>query len=361
MMSETVITSLAGLGIGGVVGATVLLTNFCALGGIADILFAKDWRRFRAWILAAGVALVGAQALDALGAIPLDHAASLAPPYILWLPALLGGLLFGFGMALGGGCISRGLARVGAGSVKSLAILVVIGLSAAATMTVLAPLQAALGRAAMLETFGPNGFHRIFGNIPFAGPEIVRWFFVALVGGWALWFALKDSWFRRSRDQFLGGLIIGGAVVAAWFVAGRLFTANEDPAFTAINFVPPLGDLVLTVTGRVPPLFPVATTLGVPLGAFIAGALTRNLAFDTFTVRDDLIHSLIGAVLMGVGGTIGMGCTFGQGLSGISTLSPTSFIAVAGLMAGCVWGIRYHEAGSVWGGLKLALKRGQAL
>jgi uncharacterized membrane protein YedE/YeeE len=347
----------AGLAIGSVVGAAVLLTNFCALGGIADILFARDWRRFRAWVLAAGIAIVGAHLLDTAGVVPLDRAASLAP-YIVWLPALLGGLLFGFGMALGGGCISRGLARVGAGSLKSLAIIVVIALSAAATMTWLAPLQDVLGRTAVLETFGPGGLHRIFGNLPFIGAETVRWTFVALLGGGALWFALKDPWFRSSRDQLYGGLIVGLMVVAAWFAAGRVFEESGATSFTAINFVPPLGEAVLAIGGRTPALFPLALTLGVPVGGFVAGLLTRNLAFDTFVVREDLVRSLIGAVLMGVGGTLAMGCTFGQGLSGVSTLAPTSFVAVFGLIAGSIWGIRYHEAGSIWGGLKLALKRG---
>ncbi len=346
-----------GLSLGATVGATVLLTNFCALGGIADILFAKDWRRFRSWVLAAGVAIVGAHSLDAAGAIQLDRATTLNP-YILWLPSLLGGLLFGFGMSLSGGCISRGLARMGAGSLKSFAIIVVIGLSAAATMTVLAPAHAALARWGVLETFGPGGVHRIFGNLPFVGAETVRWIFVAMFGGGALWFALKDAWFRQSRDHLLGGLIIGTVVVAAWAVAWRVFETSGATSFTAINFVPPLGDLILAAGGRAAAVFPIAVTFGVPLGAFVAGLLTRNLAFDTFAVRDDIVRSLIGAVLMGVGGTIGMGCTFGQGLSGVSTLSPTAFIAVAGIIAGCVWGIRYHEVGSVWGGLKLALRRG---
>ncbi|MGE3334921.1 MAG: YeeE/YedE family protein [Rhodospirillaceae bacterium] len=347
---------LAGLAIGGVIGAAVLLTNFCALGGIADILFAKDWRRFRAWVLAAGVAIVGTHTLDAAGLVPLDRAESLAP-YILWLPALLGGLLFGFGMALGGGCISRGLARVGAGSLKSLAIVVAIALSAAATMTWLGPLQDVLNRTAVLGTFGPGGLHRIFGNLPFIGAETVRWIFVAAFGGGALWFALNDSWFRASRDHLIGGLIIGLMIPAAWFVAGGLFEKSGANAFTAINFVPPLGEAVLAFHGHSPALFPLMLTLGVPLGAFIAGLLTRNLAFDTFMVREDLIRSLIGGALMGVGGTLAMGCTFGQGLSGVSTLSLTSLIATLGLVAGSIWGIRYHEAGGVWSGLKLALKR----
>ena len=346
-----------GLTLGAIIGATVLLTNFCALGGIADILFAKDWRRARAWILAAGVAVLGTHGLDAAGLVPLDRATSLLP-VILWLPALVGGVMFGFGMALGGGCISRSLSRAGAGSLKSLAILGVIGLSAAATMTLFAPAHAALARIAVLESFGPAGLHRIFGNIPIVHPEIVRWIIVWIFAMVLLWLALKDSWFRQSRDHVLGGLIIGAVVVAAWFVAGQIFLGSDATSFTAINFVPPLGELVLGFGGRMPALFPVALTLGVPLGAFIAGAMTRNLARDTFTIREDVVRSLIGAVLMGVGGTVGMGCTFGQGLSGLSSLAPASFIAVAGIAAGCIWGIRYHEAGSVWGGLKLALKRG---
>lgn len=356
-MHSPVFEISTGLILGAIVGATVLLTNFCALGGIADILFAKDWRRARAWILAAGVAVVGTHALDAVGLVPLDRATSLLP-IILWLPALVGGVMFGFGMALGGGCISRGLARAGAGSLKSLAIIGVIALSAAATMTVFAPAHAALARIAVLESFGPAGLHRIFGNIPVVHPEIVRWIIVGFIGKGLLWFALKDGWFRQSRDHVLGGLIIGAVIVAAWFVAGQIFEGGSATSFTAINFVPPLGEMILTIGGRMPTLFPVAVTVGVPLGAFIAGALTRNLARDTFTVREDVVRSLIGAVLMGVGGTIGMGCTFGQGLSGLSTLAPASFVGVAGIIAGCVWGIRFHEAGSVWGGLKLALRRG---
>ena len=350
-------TWVAGLAIGGVIGAAVLLTNFCALGGIADILFAKDWRRFRAWVLAAGVAIVGTHVLDAAGLVSLDRATTLAP-YIPWLPALLGGLLFGFGMALGGGCISRGLARVGAGSLKSFMIIVVIGLSAAVTMTWLGPVQATLERTAVIGTFGPAGLHRIFGNLPFLAAETVRWIFVGIIGGGLLWFALKDSWFRSSRDHLAGGFIVGAMVVAAWFVAGRVFETSGALSFTAINLVPPLGEMVLAPGGRTIDLFPLILLSGIPLGAFVAGLLTRNLAFDTFFQRDDVLRSLIGAVLMGIGGTLAGGCTFGQGLSGLSTLAPASFIAVAGIIAGCIWGIRYHEAGSLWGGLKLALTRG---
>ena len=43
---------------------------------------------------------------------------------------------------------------------------------------------------------------------------------------------------------------------------------------------------------------------------------------------------------MGIGGVTAMGCTVGQGLSGLSTLALGSFIAVAGIVAGAVLALR---------------------
>lgn len=355
--SLQIIAIAVGLLIGGTVGATVLLTNFCALGGIADIMFAKDARRMRAWVLAAGVAVVGTHALDSAGLIRLDLSQPLAP-YILWLPALLGGVMFGFGMALAGGCISRALTRIGAGSFKSVVIVAVIALTAGlASHGLLAPLKAMLTQTGLLETFGPGGLHRIFANIPYGHPEAIRWAFVALIGGGLLWSALKDPWFRASRDHLIGGLVIGLAIVAAWLAAGLLADTTRTLSFTALNFVPPLADLVLLSRGDTLAWFAFATVAGVPLGALIAGALTGNLAFERLGDRAETGRNVIGAALMGVGGTWAVGGTFGQGLSGLSALAPTAILAIAGIVAGTIWGIRTFEAGSVWGGLKLALKR----
>ena len=121
--------SSRGLALGAaVIGAAALPINFCALGAVADILFARDWRRMRAWMLAAGVAVLGTQGLAAAGLVraPVGVVGS-------WLAVALGGVVFGYGMALCGGCINRALVRVGVGSFKSLVIVVVTGASAALT------------------------------------------------------------------------------------------------------------------------------------------------------------------------------------------------------------------------------------
>lgn len=348
-ISPGTLAALAGLGIGAVVGATALLSNFCALGAIADILFARDWRRMRAWLLAGGIAILGTQALDSLGLIHIDRVLA---PYVLWLPTLFGGLSFGFGMALAGGCINRALVRLGAGSLKSLVTVVVTGVVAAATTDgVLAPLNEMLSRWGRIDLLiAPEGLHRIFAGVAAFDAEAVRWAATAVVGGGLVFFCLMDAWFRATRDQWAAGLIIGGMIPTAWMVGGGT---------EALNFAAPTGHLlVATVTDHSASTFSMAVVAGVPLGAFIAGLITRNLALETFTHREDLPRNLIGAALMGFGGTLALGCTFGQGLSGVSTLSLSALIAVAGMLFGCLWGIRYFEAGGLWSGLRLTFRRG---
>ena len=333
-VSSGTVAALCGLGIGAVVGAAALVSNFCALGAVADILFARDWRRMRAWMLAAGVALVGTQTLDSLGLIQIDL---IRTPYILGLPALVGGICFGFGMALAGGCVNRALVRLGAGSLKSLMTVLVVGIVAALTATwVLVPVNAGLMRWNSAD-FG-------------IASEAVRWIITAIAGGGLIVFCLKDAWFRSARDQLAAGLIIGLMIPAAWF-------ATEGAR--SLNFVAPVGDLLMAIAlHRTASIFAMTTVIGVPLGAFVAAAITRNLALETFTDRADAIRHLIGAALMGFGGTLALGCTFGQGLSGFSTLSVTAGIAIAAMLFGCLWGIRYFEAEGVWSGLKLTFKRG---
>jgi len=351
--SGHILTILGGLAIGAVVGAAALLSNFCALGGVADILFARDWRRMRAWLLAAGVALLGTQILDALGVIHIDR---VLLPHILWLPALIGGVCFGFGMALAGGCINRALVRLGVGSFKSLVTLAVVGVTAALTLEgPLAHVNRALARMGSVEVMiAPDAIHRIVGAVPAVDAATVQWLAAVLGGGGLLIFSLKDAWFRQSRDQVAAGILIGLAIPTAW-------TVSDSRA--ALDFATPAGQIVLAFTAALSgkeSIFSLsmAAVLGVPLGAFLAGLATRNLARQTFADRTDLMRHIVGAILMGFGGTMALGCTFGQGLSGFSTLSITALIAVAGILFGCLWGIRTFEAESLWGGLKLTLKRG---
>ncbi len=294
----------------------------------------------RAWLLAAGVAMVGTQSLDAAGILALGDT-GLAPGS--WLALFAGGVMFGYGMALSGGCINRALVRLGAGSLKSLVIVVTVGLTAAATQVLLG---AGESHAIAAPTFP--------GLAARAGidSDAVRWLFTVVFGGGLIVAALSDSWFRSGWRNVAGSTVIGLCIPAAWVLS----TFFADPV--SVNFAAPAGDIVALAAGQdldAGQIFAVAILGGVPLGALLVAAPTRNLAFESFTERAEFLRNLVGASLMGIGGTLALGCTFGQGLSGLSMLSVAAVVAVAGIFAGCLWGIRAFEAGGVWGGLKLAI------
>jgi hypothetical protein len=86
----------------------------------------------------------------------------------------------------------------------------------------------------------------------------------------------------------------------------------------------------------------VVTVFGVVAGAFLQAQLKREFRWEGFRSTQDTALHMAGAVCMGIGGVTALGCTVGQGLSGLSTLSLTSMIAVAGIAAGAVLGLRFQ-------------------
>ena len=135
-MSQLPITTLvggAGFVAGMAFGAIANKTNFCTMGAISDIVFMQDWRRMRAWLLAIAVAMLATQAMNAAGVIDTGKSIYLTPNFG-WLGAILGGLLFGFGMTMAGGCANKTLVRIGGGNLKSIVVLLVIGVFAYMTL-----------------------------------------------------------------------------------------------------------------------------------------------------------------------------------------------------------------------------------
>ena len=122
-----------GFALGIVFGATAQRANFCTMGAISDMVFMGDLNRFRAWMLAIAVAMLGSQALHQFGAVDLNESIYLTTN-LGWLGAIVGGLMFGFGMTLAGGCGYKSLVRLGAGSLKSLVAAVMLGIFAYMTL-----------------------------------------------------------------------------------------------------------------------------------------------------------------------------------------------------------------------------------
>lgn len=364
-MGTTAILGIGGLLIGLVFGAVVQRTNFCTLGGVSDYLLMEDGRRLRAWVLSAAVALAGTQALHLAGLIYVGKSIYLNPSFG-WAGAILGGLMFGFGMTKTGGCASKTLVRFGGGNLKSLVVLMVMGLVAYMTLRgVLAPLRVQLEAAATanLKAFGlgSQGLDALLARLTGLPAGTARIVMSLLAASALLAYCFKDAEFRRSPRDILAGLVIGLTVVAGWVVTGILAADEFAPVqLASLTFAAPVAEslqYLMTWTGATLN-FGIAVTFGVILGSFLTAVAMKRFRLEGFVDRNDLVSHLGGATLMGAGAVLALGCTIGQGVTGVSTLALGGFVTWAAIIAGAVYGIRYLEEGSYSGALKAVFSGG---
>lgn len=327
-------------------------TNYCAMGAISDAVTFGDKRRLRSWMLAIAVAVLGAQALQVAGMVELGKSIYL-PPLLDWLGAILGGLLFGYGMVFAGGCASKNLVRVGGGDLRALMTLLVLGVSAYAALGgLLGPVRAELTRLTAVN-LAPFGFtsqslgamlSRDFGgSAERAGLAVGGILALGL-----LLFCFADKGFRSSRLHVLAGLGVGLTVAAGWAVTGYLYDDLAVRPFVpaSLTFVRPTGDSMewlMRFTAAPVPGFGVTCVAGTLLGAFIVARATKRFRVATFADVADTRRHLFGAALMGIGGIMASGCTMGQAVTGLSTLSLGSMLAFAGILAGGVLGVKMLE------------------
>ncbi len=339
-----------GLIIGIALGFVVHRTNFCAMGAVSDIVSFSDWRRMRAWVLAMAVGIVGSQLLHIGGVVQLDHSIYLRPSLSL-TGLVIGGLIFGFGMVLGGGCPGRNLMRVGNGDLKALVVLFFIGWAGYMTMRGILYYPQSWIRDLLVIPMGDlglpdQGVATVLGALTGAGgPAMQTVVMLAIAGALAL-FALKDPGFRRSPRHVGAGVALGLLVTLAWFATGYMGADDFEPAqVTALTFIAPTGDAfqyLMTWTGATIN-FGIATVGGVILGSFISSKMTKTFHLSTFVDTPDTLRNMAGGALMGFGGILALGCTFGQGITGVSTLAVGSIIATISIIAGGVAGVKYME------------------
>ncbi len=355
--TTTLVLSLA-FAIGVLFGAIGQRTRFCTMGAISDMAVMGDPARMRMWFVAAGVAIVGFNALAALG---LVHAADsiYAAPRLLWLSALVGGAMFGFGMVLASGCTSKNLMRAGAGNLKSVVVLLVVAFAGFATLKgATAIVRVEWLDSVHVELAGgqdlPHLLERLTGVA--ARPLAAG---LGLVLGAALLLAGMLPRETRTSDLFLGGIGIGALIVAAWYVSGVIGFVAENPStleptfvatnshhLEALSFVSAVAYasdyiLFLSDTSKVLTIG-IVSTVGVVVGAAAYALATGTFHVEGFADPGDLGHHLIGGALMGVGGVTALGCTIGQGLSGLSTLSTGSGLAVLAIVVGALGAVRYQ-------------------
>ena len=348
----------AAFGLSVLFGAIAQRTHFCTMGAVADIVNIGDWSRMRMWALAIGVAMLGFNAMVGLGWVDAGKTIY-AVPRLTWLSATVGGLMFGFGMVLASGCGSKTLVRIGGGNLKSVVVFIVLGVAAFATLRgITAVARVATVDRVAVELAGGQDLPTLAAAAFGLAKAQAALLLGALIGGALIVWTLARSE-GRSADVLLGGAGIGAVVAAMWWVSGRLGYVAEDPntlqeAFVATNsqrmeslsFVAPIAytiDWLLFFSDKSKVLtLGIVSTAGVVVGSALWALASRSFRWEGFANAEDTANHLVGAMLMGVGGVAALGCTVGQGLSGVSTLAIGSFIALASIIAGAVLGVRYQ-------------------
>lgn len=333
-------------------------THFCTMGAISDIVNMGSWVRMRMWGMAVGVAMVGFHLMAWWGWI--DSARTIySSGRIIWLSAVTGGALFGFGMVLASGCGSKTLVRIGAGSLKSLVVFFVMGFAAFATMrgfVAVARVNTVDLVAFDLDT--GSSIAAALASLAGSDPQLTTLTLAILIGLGLVAWAMFDAEFR-SANNVLAGAGIGLVIVAMWWVTGRLGFVAEHPEtlesvylatnsgrMEALTFTAPMAytlDWLIYYSDKSKLLtVGVVSVFGVVAGAWVQSMLDRSFRWEGFRTTQDTALHLVGAVCMGVGGVTAMGCTVGQGLSGLSTLGLTSVITVLGIVAGALAGFRFQ-------------------
>lgn len=355
-----------------ILGAVANKTNFCTMGAVSDWVNMGDLGRMRAWVLAIAVAMLGVAILEFMGVVNADGA---FPPYrgaqFAWVEHLLGGLLFGIGMTYGSGCGNKTLVRVGGGNIKSVMVMLIIAVIA---YYMVSPLPGTSNTLYSLLFYGWTnplainlGTGQDLGSLVASGEAAVtaRLVIGGILGLALLFWVFKAADFRSSRDNILGGLVVGAMVLGAWYVTSnaqvtdgmdtyemRAFVQDwdflaDDPegrpaeampwSTQSFTFINPMGQTLRYVASgfdNAVLYFGVITLIGVVVGSLFWALVSRSFRIEWFASFRDFVNHVIGGVLMGFGGVLAMGCTIGQGVTGVSTLALGGFLTFGAIVLG---------------------------
>jgi uncharacterized membrane protein YedE/YeeE len=340
-MDSANIVVLAGLFIGLVYGAVGLLSGFCMMSSLRGLWAEGDARLVRTYALAIGVAIATSQLLAASGLVDLGKSIYLQPSFSA--PVMfLGGLLFGYGMVLSNGCGSRALVLLGRGNLRSFVVMIVLGIFAEMTLKgLIAPARIAMVQASQ-ATAKLTSVPALLSSMGL-GEISARMAAASVLSAALIIFAFAHAPFRKSSGQIAAGLIVGLLVAAGWYATGYLGADDFNPTpVTSLTFIAPIADAlqyVMLSTGSTLN-FGIVTVFGVFAGSLVTALATGRFHLEGYQSPRHMLRSAGGAALMGMGGVMAFGCSIGQGLTGLSTLSLASFVAVAGILLGTAAGLR---------------------
>jgi len=346
-----------------VLGAVANRTNFCAMGAVSDWVNLQDTGRIRSWVLAMAVAILGVSLLESASLLDADTSRI---PYrrslFFWPRYVFGGLMFGVGMTLASGCGNKNLVRIGEGNLKSILVVLVTG--AMAYVMTWTDFYAVVFHSWMepispdIARFGleDQSLGTLLGSLlGIAEPGDLNAYLGVLLFCLLLFLVFSSREFRSSFDLMLGGVVVGLVVVGGWYVTGgplghewmeAVDFMDEPPPGTgtqSYTFINPMNETLVYLWSPANTqliTFGVAGLFGVVAGSLLYALFSGRFRIVWFADVRDFINHMIGAVLMGTGGVLAMGCTIGQGVTGVSTLALGSFLAMGFIILGSALTLR---------------------
>ena len=323
-----------GLGFGVVFGFVLQRSRFCLLAGVSNFVLFRDWRHLHAWLVAIAVAMIGTAVLEITNLVPIGESSFRTAP-TTWAGTVLGGFVFGLGTAFAGGCASRTLIRASEGNFGALRALIGFAAGAMATLFgVLEPLRGYLLSISELDLFSGEISVAGFTNIP-QGLLAVCVFSVSVT------IIIVTGRVNRQWGLMGAGGFIGALVVVSWWYTGNLAQDEFDiRAPFSLSVSGPLARTGLWLTtGTVSATwFGITLVLGM-LGGGVLSALSSRTYHWVVPEATRVPHLIGGGLMMGIGAVFAGGCNIGHGIAGLSTLSISSILAVAAILAGMRLGI----------------------
>jgi len=351
-LSTSTLLVVIGLSLGFIMGATARAARFCTFGAVEDFVLTGKTLRIKAWALAIAIAMIIVQLLHHYGLARIDEVFYLNPQFGL-AGAIVGGLLFGLGMAMVGTCGFGVLVRMAGGDLKAFCCFIILALSGYMTargITSLIKVNTVDALAIDLTDMGGQGLPHLLAAITNLKVDTLWLPLGGIIAGLILIYCFKDKEFRASRRDIVAGILIGLSVAAGFYATGTIGADPFDPVrVQSLTYVLPLGDTIIwlaTFTGA-SITFSIAVVLGTIGGAGIVAAGRDEWRWEGFDDMREMRRQLLGSAAMGAGGITALGCTVGQGISGISTLSMSPPIALAAIFIGASFGLRWLMTGSL--------------
>lgn len=325
-LSENHLAALFGLLCGAVFGVAAQRSSFCLRAATVEFARGQLGPRVSVWLLTFSTAMIWVQGAQLLGLFRADEARMMAVTGS-WSGAIIGGLMFGIGMVLARGCSGRLLVLAATGNLRS----VVAGLifAVVAQMSLhgwLSPLRQWL--AGLWVTPGGRNVNLL---TALSLPEEMGLALGIAIAALALRLVIRNriGW---TTVVFASG--VGFAVALGWVLTYSLSQVAFEPvSVTSATFSGPSANTLMFFLTESPALdFDIGLVPGVFIGAFLAAAVKRELAFQGFDGESQMRRSMFGAVLMGFGAMLAGGCAIGAGVTGGSI-----FVATAWLALFCMW------------------------